>query len=605
MKIRLFFAILILLNITNAFAKIYTIAYPSNDYCPIYSKTINELKNLGYTDGKNIKFKKIDFNELKNSTFRKKFEEETDIILTFFDNLPKIKKLKINKPIIFFGPKELSEIYLSKNKKNITGIWCESLKNILKEANEMIENKNFTKIGFPYEKGSSLEKLSASYITFASKFGIELLGKPYETTKDIKNIMNFYKENTKAVFIFQSPKNIRSLNAFIDLQNKLNLPVLGKIKKDIKRGMFGGVVIDIENISKKLAEYISKILKGRTPEQLPISTFQSHPVINLFVVSKLNIKIPRNIIKKSIILGFKHKNTNSSKIKDVKVKPGKYTLAISENNIQIINKKIIEALKNKGYIEKQNLNIIKFDLNKNELTPIEIVNFREKLSKVDVFFITDNVVYNLIKLNLQKPVVLLGVSDVNSIPKKYEKFFTGVWRTSCKRIINMAKRIFPKSKNIAMIYNNKIKISHIINQHMKVAEQMNINLVVKTFTENNNIINIMKQLKNKVDIVILFPAGITDEHIKTFVKMQNELKLPVLSHLKHHIEMGIVAGPTVDLENIIPKLTEYIDKLFQGRKPEQLKKYEFIPKYVINLKSAYHLDLKIPRSIIRQSEIIK
>ena len=141
-------------------------------------------------------------------------------------------------------------------------------------------------------------------------------------------------------------------------------------------------------------------------------------------------------------------------------------------------------------------------------------------------------------------------------------------------------------KRIGIAYHSDTQMEKIINHHESVAKKEKIQLSIKSYDATEDIPELMRTFDKEVDIVLLFPAGVNDNDVDEFIKMQNVLKLPVLSHLQHHIEMGLVGGPTVDLTVVGPKLADMLHKVLQGRKPSQLKTYQYTPRYTINLNAA-------------------
>ena len=61
----------------------------------------------------------------------------------------------------------------------------------------------------------------------------------------------------------------------------------------------------------------------------------------------------------------------------------------------------------------------------------------------------------------------------------------------------------------------------------------------------------------------------------------------------------------LDLEKVTPKLTEYMDKLLQGRNPATLPIYYYPEKYVINLRTVRILQQDIPAEITAHAEIVR
>ena len=115
----------------------------------------------------------------------------------------------------------------------------------------------------------------------------------------------------------------------------------------------------------------------------------------------------------------------------------------------------------------------------------------------------------------------------------------------------------------------------------------------------------MTDMKHRNDYILLLPPSVTTEDIREIVFWQNRLQLPVIGQMASHIEAGLLGGPIINQQKIIPKVAEYIDKLLQGRPAKKLPIFQYADKYMINLHTATNLDLKIPEEITRQAMIVR
>lgn len=586
---------------------IYRLGVPLRFSTPIYKALLKSLHDFGYIEGENLKLVKIDMHASrdisKREEIRKQIQNNIDMMFLSCDKLRQFYKLNMKKPTLFFGPKGMNYNPSKEIIPYLTGVWRGDIADIFTQLNIMIPDGEFHSIGVPYIKGSNFEDILSYIKVSAERVGVDIITKGYTSNDDIENMMRFFKKNVKAVFFIPPAIKDEDIKEIVKWQDELNIPVLSQLKKHVEAGMLGGIVLNMDVILPKLTEYIDKILKGRNPSQLPIFTSDLKHIINLNVVSKLNVKIPREVIRISEITGIAQLTSVTKNVHQTKLIDGHYKLGLTVSVIDEVKDKVLKTLEIKGYKVGYNLDIVTVDLNSvtSEKGKKKIIS---QLESVDVLFITDNAVYDILALNIKQPVVLLGISDINDIPPNVVEHYTGVWRASCRKVLNMAKKMFPDVKKIGMVYRKETRMNQIIYQHNIVAEAENIRLIVKSYESKKDIPGLMESFADNVDIVLLFPAGVIDNDINEFIKMQNKLKLPTLSHLKHHIEMGLVGGPTVDLDKVVPRLSDYIHKIFQGRVPSQLKAYQYIPKYVINLSAAGNLDVKIPRSVIRQSTII-
>jgi ABC-type uncharacterized transport system substrate-binding protein len=610
MRFLVIFALILLTASASVAApkkKLYRLGVPAKYSTPVYQAMLDELEKYGYVIGENLQLVHIDLRAAKDpanhARLRKQLIYDTDMMFISCDKLLQYYDLDVLKPTLFFGPKGMNYTPPEKLKPYLTGVWRGSVEDVFLQVDRMIPNENISKIGIPYFIGSNLEDIVSYFEQAAEKVGLEIVSYGYRDKADVEKMMRFFKQQVKAVFVVPPAINEEVFPELVYWQKKLKLPLLSQQRKHVENGILAGTTLDMQVLAPKLAEYIDKILNGRKPSKLPIYTSNLKHVINLEVASKLDIKIPREVIRQSEIIGIAQTSAGNNQVANTQILSGHYRIGTTDSIIDTVKDQTLAALAERGYALGKNLELVTVQLNR-MITAEGRKDLEQQLNTTDALLITDNAAYDIIKLGLKKPVVLLGISDINDIPAESSKYFTGVWRASCRKVLDMAKQMFPDVTTIGMAYRENTRMQQIIHHHKSVAEDEDIDLIIKPFKSSEDIPELMRQLKNEAEVILLFPAGVNTEDVKEFVKMQNSLDLPVLSQLRQHIELGLIGGPTVDLEHVIPRLAEYLDKILQGRSPEQLKTYQYIPQYVINLNTAKQLEVKIPRRVLRQSDII-
>lgn len=92
-------------------------------------------------------------------------------------------------------------------------------------------------------------------------------------------------------------------------------------------------------------------------------------------------------------------------------------------------------------------------------------------------------------------------------------------------------------------------------------------------------------------------------HMQRFIDVAGRYKMPDITIFRLAAESGALASYGADIEDLILRSTDYVDKILRGAKPGDLPvqlptKYEF----VINLKRARELGLTIPNSVLLRAD---
>jgi len=107
-------------------------------------------------------------------------------------------------------------------------------------------------------------------------------------------------ERADALFVLMSPTLTRDRKQIIDRAAKYRLPAIYQWREHVEVGglmSYGGSLIDI---SRRLAAYVDKILKGARPGELPIEQPTKYElVINLKTAKALGLTIPPSLLARA------------------------------------------------------------------------------------------------------------------------------------------------------------------------------------------------------------------------------------------------------------------------------------------------------------------
>jgi ABC-type uncharacterized transport system substrate-binding protein len=588
----------------------YRLGVPKGYTAPSYENVFSALGQKDMKVGDNLEIVPIDLNDFQTETgrdkIRRQIAQQCDLFFTTGDHLGIIIDLEIQSPLLFIAITGPQSKLPPSMQANATGVYRGSAATVFMQSAWMLPEDQRKNLGLVYFRGSKLATLVPQYLEICEKLGIDLVVKEYDDGEDIERVMRKFKaEGVGGIVLFPPAVRKGELAELITWQNRLKLPIIGQTKDQIEQGLFGGPTLDENNNIPTLADYAAKILRGRSPGQLPIKYYSSIYVVNLSTVSRLGSEIPREVIDPAEIVGF----TFPAKVRKETSSPlvsGNYVIGIPKT-IPHTMESVVMNLAERGYVEGKNLKVLPIDLNGNS-DPKTLKQISERIvTETDLFFTTGNDLPTLIQLPaFTTPVCFLSTKETAAIiPDHYKKNFTGVIRASYASVIENSQRMMQGAKRMGMLASTNSNINRLITRYRTIAAQFGTTIELRQFSVAAEIGPAMLDLQKNSDFVLLFSPAVTPEDLAEVILWQNRLQLPVLGHLKSHIREGLLGGVVVDVEKVTPKLAEYIDKLLQGRNPDTLPIYYLPEKYVINLRAVRILRLDIPAEITAQAEIVR
>ncbi len=597
-------------SVGPVWAKTYRLGVPKGYTAPTYNKLFESLREKGFVPGENLMIVPIDLTSFKTEAGKKRIRheiaEQCDIFFTTGANLQIIFEVEPKTPLLFRGTYSPQSSIPLTMKANTTGFYWESTTTMFKRTVQLLPTDQRKKLGITFYKGSSLVSRVSRYNESCKKLGIDLVVKSYQGKEDIERVMREFKnEGVTGITLLPAATRKGELAELIKWQNHLKLPLLGQVKSHIEKGVFGGPAVDYELVTPKLAEYTIKLLLGRKPSQLPINFLSRKFIINLNTVNILEINIPQDVIDQAEIVGLASQK-QPEKVDLPPLVPGNFVVGTAKNIPNPTLPLLVNALAEWGYVEGKNLRVALIDLN-GIGDPQQSRQIAKRIAaETDVFFASGNILARLLQLsNLNTPVCFISTKEIaDNIPTSIQHNFTGVIRDSNVSIIEMALKMIPRAKKIGFLAQSESNLHTTFKKLGEIAEIFGLTLESRIYSTPAEIGPAMQELQQYSDFVLLFPPSIKPDDLSEIVKLQNQLLLPVVAQMKNQIKAGLLGGPVVDFEVVLPKLAEFIHKIFHGRKPDKLPIHYTQGKYVINLRAANIINAIIPDEITAVAEII-
>jgi putative ABC transport system substrate-binding protein len=275
---------------------------------PNFTALMEGFANLGYADGKNIKFVHRFPDEMPDR-FRSMAAElvsmDLDVLIGVGVTVaPYLKAASSTIPIVFtlVADPVASKLVdsLAKPGGNVTGFMLFGAElgglrlQFLKEA-----VPGLSRVGFLFNPntqlvGSYLDEAEAS----AAKLGLSLRPFPARTVEEMSPAFEgMAKEGMQAVSI--APEGVFFLGRAIMAKSALanHLPTIVWSRETFSAGAFMSYGPDLLEILRRTAIYVDKILKGTKPADLPVEQpSRFYLLINLKVARDLGITIPADLL---------------------------------------------------------------------------------------------------------------------------------------------------------------------------------------------------------------------------------------------------------------------------------------------------------------------
>lgn len=266
-----------------------------------------EMKELGYTDGENIKLSFKDAGNQQNalesimSTFA---GNKSDVIVAiatptamtaakYSDDIPVVFSA-VSDPI---GAGLLDD--LKKPNNNITGTSDEiQVDQILDLALKI--DPDMKTLGFIYNTSeansvSNLKKAKA----YCEKHGITLKEGSGANITEISSAVSVLTEECDAIFAPNDNTVASSISALVSEANKKKVPVYTGADSMVSDGGFATVGIDYTDLGKETAKMVDQILKGKDVKDIPVKVFKTN--LNIYVnentMKELGITLPEEVAK--------------------------------------------------------------------------------------------------------------------------------------------------------------------------------------------------------------------------------------------------------------------------------------------------------------------
>jgi putative tryptophan/tyrosine transport system substrate-binding protein len=135
----------------------------------------------------------------------------------------------------------------------------------------------------------------------AEKLGVELGIVPARTRDDLPvAFATMVEERVDAVLVVSSPLARVERNLLAELELKHRLPVMFGSRWNVEAGGLISYAADLDDLTRRAAVYIDKILKGTKPADLPVEQASKYQlIINLKTAKALGLDLPSTLLARA------------------------------------------------------------------------------------------------------------------------------------------------------------------------------------------------------------------------------------------------------------------------------------------------------------------
>ena len=262
---------------------------------------IEELKEEGYVDGKNIK---IDYQNAQGDqsnlqTISQSLIEDNDVMLAIATPAAQsLSSLTKGKPILFTAVTDPVSAKLVKSMDNVGGnVTGTSDMSPINKQVELLKKvfPNTKKVGIMYttsERNSEVQVEEAK--KYFKEFGIETVIKGISSTNDIQDTAKSLMSQTEVIFIPTDNTIVSAINTLVDLSKETKVPVVGSDAGSVEKGVLFTYGTNYEALGRQTGKLAGRVLRGEKVKDIDAEYPKTlNVVVNHDMAKELGIDVSR------------------------------------------------------------------------------------------------------------------------------------------------------------------------------------------------------------------------------------------------------------------------------------------------------------------------
>jgi len=265
-----------------------------------------KMVSLGWEEDKNIKYINYGAANIVSNLepiISKVISKKPDLILV--SSTPatqKVKEMTNNTiPVVFCPVNDPVSSNIVKNPKNpegsITGIRLPvSDAKRFEWLNIIVPDKK--NILIPYTPNDDSSKATLKVIEDVAKtMKVNIIEKPFDENIDVKQFLDDCSEEFEIIFIPRDSRIEAKIDQFVNFANKNKLVLSAPSYQQVQKGALYTYGFIHKEIGKDAAKMVDRILKGVSPQDLPVKFGGAYLVINSKTAKQIGVKIPKSVLR--------------------------------------------------------------------------------------------------------------------------------------------------------------------------------------------------------------------------------------------------------------------------------------------------------------------
>jgi ABC-type uncharacterized transport system substrate-binding protein len=268
------------------------------------------LRDLGYVEGRNIF---IEFRWAESVDQLPEFASElvrmnVDVILAMSSTeVEYARQATKTIPIVFAAhadPVGVGHVAsLARPSGNVTGLTIVNTDLVAKQMEILKEvSPQATRIGVLFSPTAPSHRPALQSVQIAGqKLGVQLQLIPVRTSEDVDEAFaTMARENVASYLVVAAPLFILHRARIAELALRYRLPGMFGTNEDVEAGGLMRYSADLNDMCRRTATYIDKILKGARPAELPVEQASKYQlVINLRTAKALGFVVPATVLARA------------------------------------------------------------------------------------------------------------------------------------------------------------------------------------------------------------------------------------------------------------------------------------------------------------------
>jgi len=273
-------------------------------------------------------------------------------------------------------------------------------------------------------------------------------------------------------------------------------------------------------------------------------------------------------------------------------------------------KGFIETLKEKGFVEGQNLEI-DYQNAQGDMSIAKTIADKFVSGKVNlVLAIGTQAAQAVANVTSEIPILITAVTDpvdaklAESLERPGKNITGTTDMTPVKEQLKLLKELLPDVKNVGIIYNAGEANSVVqVKLAKEAAQELGINLVEGSVANVSEVNQVAQTVAKKVEALYVPTDNTVVAAIESVIQVAEEVKIPLIGSEEAQVEKGGLATEGINYFKLGKQTGEIAVEVINGKNPAEIPiQSQKEPELIVNVKAAERIGLTIPQEILDRAD---